>query len=133
MTSHAARLIVYLEFERGELSIWIGICAGRLGTFGIKVGHGGPMLYNGAATCRRTCLLKVPCEGEMIIPAHPGLGLRPAPWRMCIAGFCVSGWFDMHLQGSATLFFPLVLCFLVFLNHVPEDVQVAFQAPLVFN
>ena len=71
MTSHAARLIVYLEFERGELSIWIGICAGRLGTFGIKVGHGGPMLYNGAATCRRTCLLKVPCEGEMIILAHP--------------------------------------------------------------
>ena len=69
-------------------------------------------------------------RGEKIIPARPGLGLRPAPWRMCIAGFCVSGWFDMHLQGSATLFFSP---FLVFLNHVPEDVQVAFQAPLVFN
>ena len=50
--------------------------------------------------------------------------VRPSAWDYSMS------WVDCSTYELALHCFSP---FLVFLNHVPEDVQVAFQAPLVFN
>jgi len=58
------------------------------------------MLYNGAATCRRTCLIKVPCEGGEDYSRTSWAWIPPGPLVYVIAGCRVSGWFDAFARSA---------------------------------